>query len=155
LEHLSTWCRLYQLEGPWPVDGARRFAIGVYQIGQALEWDDASVVLPAAQSWCAAVMHFTCAGHAFGVDALARLGERLDDLGEPGSAREVLLWLSKAQQMIVYAAQTNARWVSRFSLEALQGRLEALIESCLAHVPAQLREEACFAEMGILTRDIK
>lgn len=157
MEHLSFWCREYQGHGPIPISPDKRFAVGVYQIAQAMKycWDN-----PAAwQSYCAAAMHFIMSGHGHGVDVAAELPDHLPELGTVVPKTEwdnFLFAVAHAQQQIVYAMHESGKTTraSRYDPLILRGRLARLVKICFAQVPPDYVEQGCFDEMHILCMDL-
>src|SRR6266550_1127295 len=52
---LQEWVRFYDINGKYPANILERFAIGIYQIKDGMEWKD---TLNKNESWCAAFIHF-------------------------------------------------------------------------------------------------
>lgn len=155
--HLVSWCASYQLDsGIVPQPPTHRFSIGIYQISQAMNWKISGPVK--WQSYCAAAMHFIMSGVGFGIFLDNDLPETLEELPEGFSGwQNVLFLIGKTQQQICYSdyISANSARKSRFDRDKLRIHLSSLVYECFALVPASAREQCCFDEMHILTKDIK
>lgn len=157
-EHLVNWCAAYQASDIVTQPPHIRYSIGIYQISQGMQWRIASDVK--YQSFCAAAMHFTMSAHGFGIDLGSDFPERLDDFPEGfhGKTWEtMLLLIGKTQQQVCYSdyISKNSARKSRFDPNKLRILMSSLIYECFALVPPARREQCCFDEMHILTKDIK
>lgn len=152
--HLSIWCLAYNASQIVPQPPTHRFSIGIYQISQGMAWKLAGDVR--YQSFCAASMHFLMSAWGFGISV--PLPEKLEDITEGFDGWDNLLFLiGKTQQQICYSdyISANSARKTRFDAGKLEILFYKLISQCFALVPPDHREQCCFDEMHILTKDIK
>lgn len=154
----SLWCNEYQKSDIVAQPPHIRYSIGIYQISQGMSWRISSDVK--YQSFCAAAMHFTMCAHGFGINLENDFPPRLEDFPEgfhPRTWEIILLLIGKTQQQICYSdyISKNSARKSRFNPDKLRMSISSLIYECFALVPPSRREQCCFDEMHILTKDIK
>jgi hypothetical protein len=153
--HLTEWCRAYQASNIVPQPGHIRFAIGVYQMGQGINWTIAGPVK--WQSYCAAAMHFIMSASAYGIMLDNDLPDTLPEITEEWRGWEHFVFAqARVQQQICYheSISANSARKSRFDREVLRLRFFDLVSQCFALVPPDHREQCCYDEMFILTKDI-
>jgi len=119
-----------------------RFAIGIYQIYQGLDWKGTHC---AYESWAAATIHFIATAEMFDVGVENHLPSKLS--GDVGVRRDdaKLLWhISRAQQYVFYGylGKKTKRSERRASNEALADALGELVQHTLCRIPPFRRQEA-------------
>lgn len=161
--HLWRWCAspVRALD----IDPIKRWAIGVYQIGQALEWPDDGVALArvAWQSYAAACVHWLMCCASLDVSVLPFLPETLEEarFAVPGGEsvwRRVMALVARGTQMVVYSQeparagpgrQIDAQG-ARFKHVVLAETTASLCQAMMSLVPPHQRVEAFYAEMVLL-----
>jgi hypothetical protein len=154
-DHMSNWCYLYQHSNIAPRTQADRFAIGLYQIGQGMSWPCRGPV--SWQSYCSAALHWVCCLHAHNESMCGLLPETLAELPTEFIGWERFLHMvCKAQQQVVYASSHNLNTTraSRFKLDTLRHQLADLVSASFSLVPRSHREQGCYDEMIICTKDL-
>lgn len=142
------WCKAYA-----EADGGGallRFAIGVYQIGQALAWGG----VPGRDSAAAACIHLIGAAELAGVGMLSYLPRLFSDCQDEYCAERVLRCMTLAQQQHVYIHRCTPGTIRarRIDLPKL-GRLTAdLVTSCMALITEPERAAAIASEIEKLNR---
>jgi hypothetical protein len=153
--HLVNWCLGYQSSNIVPQPPHIRFAIGVYQMGQGINWTIAGPVK--WQSYCAASMHFIMAASAYGILMCDDFPDTLPEITDEWLGWEHFVFAqARVQQQICYHESISAASArkSRFNRDVLRLRFYDLVCQCFALVPPDHREQCCYDEMFILTKDI-
>jgi hypothetical protein len=153
-EHLVRWCWCYQHSEIVPRSQEVRFAIAVYQISQGLSWPGGPV---AWQSYCSAAMHALMVGAAHSLSLSEDLPETLDQIPDSFAGwRDLMRCLGDVQQQVVYHLHLNVFTTrkSRHCPYILRLRLVRLVGKLFSLVPPEAREQGCFDEMVILTKDL-
>lgn len=176
LTKLLAWCRAYNREGACVVPVNVRFSIGLYQIGQAMEWEQGSICTnaPASQAYAAAALHWMMVSEYLDLPLESSIDYTMST-SEDGNIwpdirtiaqdnkwsgyRDLLFHACKAQQQVHYYATGRGRIVgkadkSRFCKETLNEHLSLCIRSMIACIPSQNRAKAFHDETCIITGDI-
>lgn len=143
IEQVCTWMRLYCKEVKGGAQRAdERFAIGVYQIYQAIRQSSARHVQGECEALAAAILHFIGAGELSDINMdrvfaypkwmtygnLLSVSKKTNWTGELSFA--VLHYLTGAQQMLVYNSPMTPQGVrknSRYDKDKLEAHLTFLI----------------------------
>lgn len=122
-------------------------------MGQGVAWEDTGLKSLAQQSYVAAGIHFTMCAYALGLSTECYLTEDLEDLPfKPTDWREITRQLSIAQQMLIYAEQTDPRWRVRYQSEQLENALGLLTNYVIRAVEPAYRSFALYDETCIIMR---
>lgn len=157
---LAEWCREYHFNNPWPADFSKRFAIGFYQLYSGIEWRNSN--LNQAESFCGGALHFLMVCEALKLNWCVHLIEDLVNLTYVCKAdrdyKELLVRLSRAQRMILYASQAQGvkgtvktGRTSRYNPEKLCEDLCWVIMELFSWVPYELRAEGIEAASTEMT----
>jgi hypothetical protein len=133
----------------------RRFAIGVYQIHQALDWAGTASEY---ESWAAAAIHFGAAAESFNIPIEQGVFGSGPIVAIPlgvGGIRSVLYNLSKSQGQLVYATNhASIKRKSRFNRRIAIEALGFLVRDCISMIPEHRRYEAIYKAMEIMTGEL-
>lgn len=154
---LVNWARDYHRHNRYPCDAMRRFAIGFYQIFQAISWRDNAQ--NRAESLASASIHFLICMEASSVFAERRLPRNLIYIETvPMNCERVLFHASRAQQMLVYGAQWHGTSglvktirSSRYKAGQLEEDLSACVSCLIGAIPSHQREQAIEDATRIMT----
>lgn len=149
-EHFLTWCSIFHRLTPFPLSAQRRFQIGVYQLGQGIEWERQKLATPhnAWQSYAAAAIHVAASAYPWSLEKY--LPERLEDIPERTDWPTLVVHLSTAQRMFIYRDEPFPRWNKRYNAGTLHQALGDLVVACFGMIPPDEREEAVVAEMNLI-----
>lgn len=160
-EHVRTrvefqdWCRRLHREGPHPCDPMRRFAIGVYQIHQAIDWVGTESEY---ESYAAAAIHFTAAAESFEIpieQGVFAAGLVATIPFGVGGVRSLLYNLSKSQVQLVYATNSSRfKRKSRFNKVTAVDTFSFLVRDLISMIPPHKRESAIYKAMEIMTGEL-
>lgn len=141
---LFIWCRKFHLMGARHPNVDKRFAIGFYQIYQALKWGNSHNNPNAQESYMACAIHLICVLAFLDIDVFKRFGSDLRKINyNPNiDERELLLNLAHAQQMLVYLWATSSSRKSRYESKIVGECLTYVIKTCIGCVPKNRREYA-------------
>lgn len=129
---LQEWVRFYDRNGQYPANILERFAIGLYQVYQGMEWKD---IINKNESWCAAFLHFLTVAEKLNLPAVEKIKDNMLDIG-------FLLFISKAQQDIFYKYNAGKTMrSSRYNPERLTENLVKILSICYTKVPKIERAE--------------
>ena len=158
---ISDWCFRYNKYNKYPVSTSERFAIGIYQIHQGLDWQNLTAAVEneknKAESYMSAFLHFKMAQLSMKLDVWTK-----DDITSyttwpmAWSAERILYLISKCQQQIFYFTkmQKTLRGKSRYNPEILNESFHLLQLRLIALVPSHCRGEGLYNAskimMGIL-----
>ena len=138
---LQEWVSFYDKNGKYPANILERFAIGLYQIKDGMEWKD---IVNKNESWCAAFIHFLTVAEKLGLPIEQEIKEDTLDIG-------FLLFISRAQQDIFYkhnAGKTQRS--SRYNEERLTVNLGKILSICYSKVPKEERPEGFYNATSIM-----
>ena len=128
---LQEWVRFYDRNGQYPANILERFAIGLYQVYQGMEWKD---IINKNESWCAAFLHFLTLAEKLNLPA----AENIEDNTGVG----FLLYISKAQQDVFYKYNAGKTMrSSRYDEKRLTKNLSKILSICYSKVPSIERAE--------------
>lgn len=152
---LQDWCRRLHFEGTHRCDPMRRYAIGIYQIHQAIDWLGTDSEY---ESWAAAAIHVIAAAEAFDIPTEQSLqGFRLvTDLPCRGRTYQGLLYgISKLQGQLVYATNpATIRRRSRFNKSVAADAVANVVIDLLGQIPREARGSAIYKAMEIMTGEL-
>lgn len=138
---LQEWVRMYDRHGKYPANILERFAIGLYQIYQGMEWKD---IANKNESWCAAFIHFLTLAEKLDLNIDGLIKEGTLDIG-------LLLFISKAQQDVFYrhnAGKTNRS--SKYDSGKLAWNLGRILSVCYSKVSKEERPEGFYNATSIM-----
>ena len=138
---LQEWCSFYDRNGKYPATILERFAIGLYQIYQGMEWKD---VENRNESWCAAFIHFLTLAERLKLPVELKLEQNPAGVG-------LLLFISKAQQDVFYkhnAGKTQRS--SRYNAGKLTDNLGKILSICYNKVPREERPTGFYHATSIM-----
>lgn len=157
---VAEWCRDYNRWNKYPVPMLQRYAIGIYQIHQAMEWTDA---MNKAESYMAAFLHFQMTMEMMEMPWLSNRIE-IDFAAEkswwdltryvamPLAAERTLYLISKIQQQCFYKTRMmKTQRGSRFNLKMTTDLFAELQTRLLAAVPTYLRKEGLYHASKIMS----
>jgi hypothetical protein len=157
-EKLCRWCREY-CKTESPTDAASRFAIALYQIGQAKEWEllAKQTCEGALMNWASAVLHFIGTAEILAVRMAEVLPQDLALCRYPYTHENkyaILCDIGIAQQMIVYrnphiTKRDSLRW-NRYEATELRKRIQRIVEACVSKIPTQHKNEMFEMAIGQL-----
>ena len=119
-----------------------RFAIGIYQIYQALDWKGTHC---AYESWAAAAIHFIATAELFDVGVENHLPMKLAGKVDVFPDDAKLLWhISRAQQYVFYGylGKKTKRSERRANKAVLTDALGELVRHTVCRIPSPRRSEA-------------
>lgn len=162
---LLNWAKDYHRHNKYPCDALRRFAIGFYQIYQAMEWKERAAGLKGDnrhESLASAALHFLIGLEAAGIGAERWLPRDLVEIpSQPFHATPLLYCLSRSQQMLVYYTQSSGLpglkktvRASRYNAEQLGTDLTASIKQLLAPIEPSCRAQAIEDASRIMTEKL-
>jgi len=145
---LYDWMVAYERTNKYQVNPVQRFAIAIYQIYQGEDWKTTD---SSYESYAASIIHFI--GTAVLMKVELDLPTNLNSFN--GQSGELLYYISKAQQQIVYGNPTNRNSRSlRYSAKKLKVNLERIILLLCNRIPhakmAQAFEDATAIITGVL-----
>ncbi len=136
---LQEWCSFYDKYGKYPANILERFAIGLYQIKDGMEWKD---ILNKNESWCAAFIHFLTVAEKLNLSV--EIKDNVLDIG-------MLLFVSKAQQDVFYKYNSGkTQRSSRYNPERLTINLSKILSICYSKVPKEERPEGFYTATYIM-----
>lgn len=150
LIELLDWSRCLHRYGPHPCEPVRRYAIGVYQLYQAVDWAGTPSEY---ESNAAACIHIIAATEAFDIPIEQVLCEPLlDDISFGRGSNDVLLYhISKLQAQLVYATNSSTiRRKSRFDKGIAAASAAIIIRILLGRIPYGKRVQAIYEAMEIM-----
>lgn len=151
LEWLN-WVRAYCKYGPYPQAAPIRYYIGVYQLGQGVQWKGTDSEY---ESWVAGAIHMAGAAEMLCSGGLhSRLPSSLLDLPYVSIHFERLMrTVGVGMQMIHYGETCAAAMsrASRFKPEVLLDSVADTVKILIGGVPVNSREEAMFTATDIMT----
>lgn len=154
---INLWCRDYIRHNKYPCDVLKRYAIGIYQIHQGLEWGD---LLNKAESFMAAFLHFQMVAEHLNLALFDITDDSILKLETKPLQAERLLWLiSKAQQQLFYAHKvqqtslTGAKYqrASRYKPALLTSLLTELQTRLISMVPKDYRLQGLYHASKIMS----
>lgn len=159
-EHVTTlvelldWARRLHRMGPHPCDAVRRYAIGVYQLYQAVDWSGTG---SEDESNAAAATHIAASSEALGVCIeQAADWKDLDDIPFGNGGDRLLLYhLSKLQGQVVYATNSSTiQRKSRFDKGIAAASGANILTILLGRIPANKRVQALYEAMEIMVGEL-
>lgn len=149
---ISSWCRDYIRYNKYPANIIERFAIGIYQIHQGMEWADAG---NKAESFMSATLHFLMVGEM--LKAGCYMPETIET--KPLNYQRLVYLISKIQQQIFYYHKSTVKSVdgkvyqrsSRFKLRLTEQLLQELVNNLVACVPSYARQQGLFDASKIMS----
>ncbi|HEX9232697.1 MAG TPA: hypothetical protein VF849_01475 [Blattabacteriaceae bacterium] len=144
---LQEWVRFYDINGKYPANILERFAIGIYQIKDGMEWKD---TLNKNESWCAAFIHFLTVAEKLNLPIEDKISLSLPAFGAILN-ENLLLNLSRAQQDIFYKYNSGkTQRSSRYNSERLTINLSKVLSICYCKVPKEERPEGFYNASSIM-----
>lgn len=152
---LMFWTNDYRKRNRFPVPILKRFAIGLYQINQGMEWKDQGV--NKNEGFAAAVLHFMMVSQELDLMIEQHLEIKLDDFGKTSlNTESILFHVSRAQQQLFYADQGNrTKRVSRYNKDKLTESLGIAIRCFIEAIPVEFRSDCFEKATTIMTRELK
>lgn len=165
---LMNWARKYHRFNKYPCDALRRFAIGFYQIYQAMDWrgvaegPSGTVGHNRNESLASAGLHFMICMEAASLAAERKLPRDLMELQTlPFHATPLLYCTSRAQQMLIYYTQSaglaglkKTVRASRYNPEQLETDLAAAVKLLFQSIPSHQRAQAIEDASRIMTEKL-
>lgn len=159
---LITWVREYERATKFPVDILRRFAIGIYQIHQGIDWSVSrhhsfNDTTNKEESYAAAALHFLMVAERLSLNVDTMIDEIHFKHWPKRSMHEcslsILRNISKAQQQLFYADKTNkTKRRDRYNEDALRRALASLIIDLTSLIEPDNRSYAFYLAMEVMTK---
>jgi len=138
---LMNWCREYHNFTEYPVKTDTRFAIAFYQVYQGIEWGNNP---NGWESYAAAIIHLLCTAESLDISVYPSIPDSLYNVRGKSNidCREILIALSKIQQMLVYRDSRTKR-KSRYKIEIIHDNIVFCLNSFAFIISIGLYEQCC------------
>lgn len=144
---ISNWCRDYSRHNKYPTGFLERYAIGIYQIHQGMEWPDP---MNKAESFMSACLHFLMVCEKLEINVLLNPTAETN----PPNFEKLLYLISKIQQQLYYfhkASSKNYQRASRFKKPLTEKLFQELINN-LSSIPQRgYRSQGLFHASKIMS----
>lgn len=153
LVEILNWCREYNQFNRYPVSPRGRFSIAFYQIYQGMHWEQQGPVnANANEGFASACVHLLLTAEQLNLYPEVVAGNLLSIETKLIDYRSLLFHLSRAQQMIWYAAGVNnVKRKSRYNPRQLLFDITDSIKELMGCIPTYLRSTAIEHATDIMT----
>lgn len=156
---VSYWCKDYNVRNAFPCTPLQRLVVAIYQLHQAIGWNDNVLGYKEYESFASSVCHFFMVGHCFDLDITDDLKEGVINFNEfetwPVDYKKLLKLIAEISQQVFYGEQTfNKGYTrkSRFDKLKLQKLLADVVTLLFSSIPSHKRGEALEQATNIMTK---
>lgn len=159
---LFSWCRDYEKNNKFPTDILKRFAIGIYQIHQGIDWSVSrhhsfQDSTNKEESFAAAALHFIMVAERLSLD-IDKVIDEINftkwpkrSIGE--CSMRILRNISKAQQQLFYANPSNkTKRRDRYKEDDLRRAIASLVLDLTSCIEPENRSYAFYLAMEVMTK---
>lgn len=141
------WCRVYNQFDLYPVDEIKRFAIGIYQIFQGLDWENIKDQDNRNESFASACIHFMLCSERLNLSIEAFITSDFELLHTYLiDYRNLLYHISRAQQMLFYGVrakqQRTERHKARYKEIQLTKDMVEIVSILMGSIVSAQRQQA-------------